>query len=192
VADELIEAGVAPQALLKAHGFDPAPLDLLKANFNPDQPRVPAGSGRESGEWSGGAGIDTAGIKEFIARLALEAARRAARALLSSKTKPAKPEAAEPESKPVETPETELPAKVDPNKLHHVFDKAGRGLDDLIADFGSQETAFESIRNAIQEAIKRQNISGKYEIDIEVRGHKLTVRGTVMNDGTIKIGTVFP
>jgi hypothetical protein len=55
VADELIEAGVTQETLMKAQGFDPAPLALLK--FNPDQPRVPAGSGRESGEWtSGGAG----------------------------------------------------------------------------------------------------------------------------------------
>jgi hypothetical protein len=80
VADELIEAGVTPETLMKAQGFDPGPLALLK--FNPNQPRLPAGSGRESGEWSGGAAIDTAGVKEFIARLALEAARRAARRLL--------------------------------------------------------------------------------------------------------------
>jgi hypothetical protein len=51
VADELIEAGVTPRTLMKAQGFDPAPLDLLKANFNPDQPRIPAGSGRDSGRW---------------------------------------------------------------------------------------------------------------------------------------------
>ncbi len=54
VADELLEAGVSPSALMKAQGFDPAPLDLLKAHFNPDQPRVPAGSGRDSGEWTSG------------------------------------------------------------------------------------------------------------------------------------------
>jgi hypothetical protein len=52
VADELIEAGVTPRMLMKAQGLDPAPLALLK--FNPDQPRVPAGSGRESGEWTSG------------------------------------------------------------------------------------------------------------------------------------------
>jgi hypothetical protein len=46
VADELIEAGVTPETLLKAQGFDPAPLALLK--YNPDQPRVPARSGRET------------------------------------------------------------------------------------------------------------------------------------------------
>ncbi|MGH6811919.1 MAG: hypothetical protein ACREDM_06065 [Methylocella sp.] len=54
VADELFEAGVAPATLMKEQGSRPAPRDLLKANFNPDQPRVPADSGYESGEWSGG------------------------------------------------------------------------------------------------------------------------------------------
>jgi hypothetical protein len=108
VADELIEAGVMPRTLMKAQGFDPAPLALLKVNFNPAQPRWPAGSGRDSGEWSGGASIDTAGIKEFIARLALEAARRAARALLRpSEPKPSNPEVVKPESKPPETPAAE-------------------------------------------------------------------------------------
>jgi hypothetical protein len=37
---------------MKAQGFDPAALALLK--FNPGQPRVPPGSGRESGEWTSG------------------------------------------------------------------------------------------------------------------------------------------
>ncbi|MGA9214364.1 MAG: hypothetical protein WBZ54_03615, partial [Methylocella sp.] len=49
LADELIAAGVTPRALMKVQGFDPATLDLLKANFNPAQPRWPAGSGRDSG-----------------------------------------------------------------------------------------------------------------------------------------------
>jgi hypothetical protein len=189
VADELIETGVAPAVLMKAQGFDPAPLNVLK--FNPAQPRWPAGSGRDSGRWSGGASIDTAGVKDFIARLLLEAARRAARALLRpSEPKPPNPEAVKPESKPPESVDLQLP-KVDANSLHHIFDKPRHDLDGLVTEFGSQEAAFEAIRNATQEAIKRQNISGLYEIEIEVRGHKLTVRGTVMNDGTIKIGTVF-
>jgi hypothetical protein len=44
----------------KAQGFDPAPLDLLKAHFNPDQLRWPSGSGRDSGEWSGGGAVTPA------------------------------------------------------------------------------------------------------------------------------------
>jgi len=55
-ADELLQSGVAPQTLLEAQGFDPAPLTFLK--YSPDQPRVPAGNGRESGRWTtdGGGG----------------------------------------------------------------------------------------------------------------------------------------
>jgi hypothetical protein len=51
VADELIEAGVAPRTLMKVQGFDPAPLALLKANFNPAQPRWLAGR-RDKKMWS--------------------------------------------------------------------------------------------------------------------------------------------
>jgi len=49
LAAELIGAGVTPRELARELGFDP-PAGLLK--YNPDQPRVPAGSGRESGEWT--------------------------------------------------------------------------------------------------------------------------------------------
>ena len=57
LADEALAKGASPRALLKALGLDSTPLDALK--FNPDQPRVPAGSGRESGRWApadGGSG----------------------------------------------------------------------------------------------------------------------------------------
>ena len=92
---------------MKAQGFDPAPLDLLKANFNPAQPRWAAGSGRDSGEWSGGANVDTAGVKEFTARLLLEAARRVARALRPSEPKPPNPEVVKSKAEPVCPPAAE-------------------------------------------------------------------------------------
>jgi hypothetical protein len=43
---------------MKGQGYVSALLALLK--FDPDQPRVPAGSGRESGEWTAGDGGGTA------------------------------------------------------------------------------------------------------------------------------------
>jgi hypothetical protein len=55
-ADELIEAGVTPEALMKAQGFDPTPLALLRANFNQAQPRWAAGSGRDGDRWKGDVG----------------------------------------------------------------------------------------------------------------------------------------
>jgi hypothetical protein len=78
VAEELFEAGVTPAALMQAQGFDPAPLDLLKADFSPSQLRWAECNGRDSGRWSGSASVDTAGITDFLARLALEAARLSA------------------------------------------------------------------------------------------------------------------
>ena len=103
VADELIEAGVTPQTLMKAQGFDPAPLDLLKAHFNPDQPRWPAGSGRERGRWPGGSSVDSAGVKELIARLLPEAARRPSESR-PSELKPLNPDVVNPEAAPLRAP----------------------------------------------------------------------------------------
>jgi len=54
-ADELLKDGLSPHALMKGLGFDPAPLDALE-KYNPDQPRVPAGNGRASGQWGSGSG----------------------------------------------------------------------------------------------------------------------------------------
>jgi hypothetical protein len=53
-ADGLVKLGVSPRALMLARGLDTGALDLLK--YNPDQPRVPAGQGRQSGEWTSGDG----------------------------------------------------------------------------------------------------------------------------------------
>ncbi|MGH6813655.1 MAG: hypothetical protein ACREDM_15380 [Methylocella sp.] len=178
---------------MQAQGFDPAPLDLSKANFNPAQPRWPAGDGRDSGRWSGGANIDTAGVTDFLARLVLEAARRAAYPLLSSKTKPANPEVVKPESKPLETPETEnlrLP-KIDPNSLRHIFDKSDHGLDGLVAEFGSQESAIQQVASAAtRDAVKEQGITGQFKIQVNVVGHMVTIKCNVDN-GIVNIGTVY-
>ena len=110
VADELLAAGVTPRTLMKAQGFDPAPLDLLKANFNQAQPRWAAGSGRDSGRWSGGASVETAGVIEWVARQVLQFALRAARRMLRpSETKPSNPEVVKPESKPFGSLDLDLP-----------------------------------------------------------------------------------
>ncbi len=53
IADGLMKAGVPPHAILAALGAQPAAADLDRA-YNPDQPRVPAGSGRPSGQWTSG------------------------------------------------------------------------------------------------------------------------------------------
>jgi hypothetical protein len=51
LAAELLDAGVTPRELARELGFDP-PAGLVKYSYNPDEPRVPAGSGYGSGEWT--------------------------------------------------------------------------------------------------------------------------------------------
>ena len=58
-ADELLKEGMTARALMKGLGLDPTALDGLQ-KYNPDQPRVPAGSGRASGRWGSGGGASGA------------------------------------------------------------------------------------------------------------------------------------
>ena len=53
-AAALLDGGVAPDSLLKA--LDREGTDLAQGHYDPAQPRVPAGTGRESGRWGEGAG----------------------------------------------------------------------------------------------------------------------------------------
>jgi hypothetical protein len=50
LAAELIGAGVAPRELARELGLSPVQFDVSK--YDENQPRVPAGSGRESGQWT--------------------------------------------------------------------------------------------------------------------------------------------
>ena len=59
LAGTALEKGASPSDLMKALGFPRAARDIEK--YNPDQPRVPAGSGRESGEWTTGDGAAGSG-----------------------------------------------------------------------------------------------------------------------------------
>jgi 3D (Asp-Asp-Asp) domain-containing protein len=53
LADKLLADGFRPRDLLQACGIDTAPLDLLKAGYDPDEPRVLAGN-PDGGEWTTG------------------------------------------------------------------------------------------------------------------------------------------
>jgi len=50
LAAELIEAGVAPRELARELGLSPVQFDVSK--YDENQPRMPAGSGRECGQWT--------------------------------------------------------------------------------------------------------------------------------------------
>ena len=51
IADRLLASGIGGRDLLKICGIDTASLDLLKAGFDPAQPRVPAGN-PDGGQWT--------------------------------------------------------------------------------------------------------------------------------------------
>jgi len=81
--------------------------------------------------------------------------------------------------------------KVDPNKLKHIFDEPEHKLDDLLKEFGGdQAEAYRALQQATQ-AARTGCGPGTFEIQITVKGQTITVRGTVMPDGTVKIGTIF-
>jgi hypothetical protein len=52
LAVELLDAGVTPRELARELGLNPVQFDVSK--YDENQPRVPAGSGRESGQWTSG------------------------------------------------------------------------------------------------------------------------------------------
>ena len=58
MADSLMKAGVSPRTILQALHIDDSTLSELERRYNPDQPRIPAGNGRESGQWTDGDSTD--------------------------------------------------------------------------------------------------------------------------------------
>jgi hypothetical protein len=55
LANRLLEAGFAVDTIVKALDLDASPGGQV-SKYSPNQPRVPAGSGRTSGEWTNDAG----------------------------------------------------------------------------------------------------------------------------------------
>lgn len=197
-ADELIEAGVTPETLMRAQGIDPAPLALLKAHFNPAQPRSPAGDGRDSGRWSGGASIDLAGVKDFIARLLLEAARRAARALVRpSEPKPPNPEVAKPEAEPQRPPAAEQPIST-PKPSDFVgqdFGKLGVGIDK--PDLDIQEIDTHAIERMAERGVSLDDLQDTVDHPLIVlqqsrgRVHYLSAKAAVVLNPRGRVMTTY-
>jgi hypothetical protein len=53
IADRVMSGGVAPRAIFRALELGSLYIDAVEKAYNPAEPRVPAGSGRTSGEWTG-------------------------------------------------------------------------------------------------------------------------------------------
>jgi hypothetical protein len=52
VAEHAMKAGLSPSAVLEALNIGRSYIDALEKAYNPEEPRVPAGSGRTSGQWT--------------------------------------------------------------------------------------------------------------------------------------------
>jgi hypothetical protein len=52
LADSFMKAGLQPRAIFEALHADPSYVLAIEKFYNPNQPRVPAGSGRTSGQWT--------------------------------------------------------------------------------------------------------------------------------------------
>jgi hypothetical protein len=59
LADGLLDTGLDAGTLVRALDLEAPPARLV-SKYSPDQPRVPAGSGRTSGEWTTGSGSSSA------------------------------------------------------------------------------------------------------------------------------------
>jgi hypothetical protein len=57
LAEGFLDAGGSPRALFKAFNLDAAYIDAVEKVYNPAEPRVPAGSGRPSGQWTRGLSV---------------------------------------------------------------------------------------------------------------------------------------
>ncbi len=81
-------------------------------------------------------------------------------------------------------------AAADANKLHHIFDNPGHGLDAVVSAYGSQENAYAALQGATASAVQTQGLTGEFEMTVEVGGQSVKVTGVVMN-GTARIGTAY-
>jgi hypothetical protein len=52
IVDSFIKAGTSPRAVFEVLGLGAAYTDTIEKLYNPEEPRVPAGSGRISGQWT--------------------------------------------------------------------------------------------------------------------------------------------
>lgn len=52
IADNAIEAGIRPRVIFEGLKIGSSCVDAVDKTYNPAEPRVPAGSGRTSGEWT--------------------------------------------------------------------------------------------------------------------------------------------
>ena len=98
----------------------------------------------------------------------------------------------------VEQGATATAKTINPDKLHHIFDKAEHALDDFVTAQGGQEKAFHAIQDAANKALREGRLvpgpngvlpKGNAGPIINVGGTDIRLIGGKVVDGVVKIGT---
>jgi hypothetical protein len=84
LADSAMKAGASPHAVCGALRLNPLSIDTVKRFYNEDEPRVPKGSGRPSGEWTRDGGVPSSSLLSYLARGAASWLRVLTRAAVAS------------------------------------------------------------------------------------------------------------
>lgn len=92
----------------------------------------------------------------------------------------------------------QLDAPINPNQLHHIFDKAEHALDDFVKASGGQEQAFRRLQAAANDALKRGELvpgpngilpRGDAGAIIDVGGTPIRLIGGRVVNGTVHISS---
>jgi hypothetical protein len=168
LAGTALEKGVSPSELMKALGFPRAARDLEK--YNPDQPRVPAGSGRESGQWTSGVGASGTGtaaqsrlprnvhVKPFVPQV------------VGGTVSDAGPDGIVPDAQYAQVSQTPI---ITAETINDILEKHGPGAKDRKGEFYPEFANAESIRLLIEEAwanATRIHVGAADQIDRVVLG----------------------
>lgn len=74
IVDAFLKAGGSPRTVFKGLKLDPQYVDALEKQYNPEEPRVPPGSGKPSGEWTSGGQAAKPPVSAFAPRVGAPAA----------------------------------------------------------------------------------------------------------------------
>jgi hypothetical protein len=171
LAGTALEKGASPRDLMKALGF-PRARDIEK--YNPDQPRVPAGSGRESGKWTTGSG-DGAGGTTFVRRVEV----RMPGATMSDANAPGIVPGAQ-------YAQLSATPTLTPKIIKHILDRHGSGTADITAGkFTPAYSTEEKIRTLIEDLWKTATPEDLASFD---QGRVIIAASSYKNDN----GHIYP
>ena len=84
-----------------------------------------------------------------------------------------------------------MPNYATKEKLGHIFDNPMHKLDGILDKYGSKEKAFLSLQEEIEKLVSQKGISGVYEETVNLGSQDIVVRGKVLDNGEVRIGTAF-